>query len=100
MMIKTEKLLFLVVGFLSILIILEIIGVFDKKEVVGYSEKEVALIMKVKDLDSKIEKLEIEYEIIEKDNERIKKNIGADSSAIFNSSRNYRDSLRAIVFGR
>ena len=97
-MIKTEKLLFLIVGILGVLLVLEITGVFDNEQTVGYSEKEVALMIKVKDLDREISKLKIENEIIEKDNERIKQNINVDSAIIFDSSRQYRDSLRTVLF--
>jgi hypothetical protein len=97
-MIKKESILYLVVGLIVVFLALDIFGVFDTKVPVGYSPKEVALMMKVKDLNEEIEDLKIENEIIEKDNERITQNIGTDSAAIYDGSRAYRDSLRAELF--
>ncbi len=95
-----ENILTLAVVLLSGLLLLEIFGVFESEQPNGYSEKEVALIIKVKDLNKEINDLKLENKIIEKDNERISHNIGADSSAIYNGSREYRDSLRAELFGQ
>lgn len=63
-----------------------------------YSKEAVELMLKHSKLKEEIKNLQIENEIIEKDNERITHNITADSSAIYNSSRAYRDSLRAELF--
>lgn len=63
-----------------------------------YSLKAVKLILKHDRLRQEIKDLEIENEIIEKDNERITKDITADSSTIYDSSREFRDSLRAELF--
>jgi len=97
---KIEKILVVAVSIIAIVLCLEISGIFDTKVPDGFTPKEVALMMKVKDLNKEIEDLKIENEIIEKDNERITQNIGADSAAIYDGSRAYRDSLRAELFGQ
>ena len=97
-MIKAEKLLYIIVAILAVFLTMEISGLLDSKQPNGYSEKEVALMMKVKDLSEEIEGLKNENLIIEKDNERIKGSIGSDSVIVWNSSREYRDSLRAELF--
>ena len=63
-----------------------------------YSKEAVELMLKHDRLKQEIRDLQMENEIIEKDNERITKDISADSSAVYNSSRAYRDSLRAELF--
>jgi hypothetical protein len=94
-MIKKENLLFILVGVLSILLILEISGVFDRSEK-GYSKKEVALMFKVRDLNKKIEELKNKNELIEVENESIIKNISSDSVSIWNGSSEYLDSIRSV----
>ena len=63
-----------------------------------YSKEAVELMLKHAKLKQEIEDLKIENKIIEKDNERLKQNITTDSTVIYNSSREYRDSLRAVLF--
>jgi hypothetical protein len=63
-----------------------------------YSKEAVELMLKHAKLKQDIEDLKIENKIIEKDNERLKQNITTDSTIIYNSSREYRDSLRAVLF--
>jgi|TARA_R110000787_G_scaffold23873_1_gene68056 hypothetical protein len=63
-----------------------------------YSLEAVELILKHNKLKEQIKALQIENQIIEKDNERISKSISADSNIVYNSSRAYRDSLRTELF--
>ncbi len=63
-----------------------------------YSLEAVELMLKHDRLKQEIKDLQLENEIIEKDNERITQNIGTDSAAIYDGSRAYRDSLRAELF--
>jgi hypothetical protein len=63
-----------------------------------YSLEAVQLMLKHDRLKQEIKDLQIENEIIEKDNERITHNISSDSATVYNSSRAYRDSLRAELF--
>lgn len=63
-----------------------------------YTKKAVELMLKHDRLKQKNKKLELEIQVIEKDNERLKHDITADSLTIYNSSRAYRDSLRAELF--
>lgn len=65
-----------------------------------YTKEAVALILKHKELQNEISKLKIENQVIEKDNERLKTNITSDSTIIYDSSRQYRDSLREFLFSR
>jgi hypothetical protein len=44
--------------------------------------------------------LEIEYQVIEKDNERLAHEMSGDSTAIVNGSIAYKDSLRAALFSQ
>ena len=96
-MIRTEKIFQIVVGVIALLLALEIGGIFQKDEPLGYSEKEVALMIKIKELDNKLKSLESENQIIEKDNEKLQKEIPADSAIVWDSHRKYRDSLRAVL---
>ena len=73
---------------------------FEKDEPICYSEKEVALMIKLKDINDKLAEKEIEFNIIALDNERLKKNVPADSAFVANTSRTYRDSIRAELFSR
>lgn len=63
-----------------------------------YSLEAVKLMIKHDRIIQRDKELEIEYNIIVKDNERLKKNIPADSVFIANASRAYRDSIRAATF--
>ena len=65
-----------------------------------YTKEAVELMLKHDRLKQENKKLELEIQVIEKDNERLKQNISADSAVIHNSSRAYRDSLRAVIFGQ
>ncbi len=62
-----------------------------------YTKEAVELMLKHQQLKNEIKELEIENQIIEKDNERLKQNITSDSITIWSSSIQYRDSLRAIL---
>lgn len=63
-----------------------------------YTKEAVELMLKHQKLKDENKRLLLENEIIEKDNERITKDITADSTVVYNSSRAYRDSLRAELF--
>jgi hypothetical protein len=63
-----------------------------------YSIEAVELMLKHDRLKQENKKLLIENEVIEKDNERLKHDIDTDSVTVANSSRQYRDSLRAELF--
>ena len=84
----------ILIGLLSILIINSFINVFKGT---GMSEEEHLWRVKYNELEKINESLLIENEIIQKDYERIEKNMSSDSSAVWNGSRVYRDSLRAIL---
>jgi hypothetical protein len=95
-----NKILIYVLGFiLSLSIISTIVNnVKDYFKEPTYTKEAVELLLKHQSLKKEIENKLIEIEIIEKDNERLKQNITADSTIIYDSSREYRDSLRAVLF--
>ena len=96
-MIRTEKLFQLLVIIIGLLLVMEIIGIFEPESSVGYSEKEVQLMLQIKELNSKIDNLKAENEIIEKDNEKLQSEIPIDSAVVWNAHRLYRDSLRSAI---
>lgn len=63
-----------------------------------YTKEAVELMIKHSILKKEIEQYKITNQIIEQDNDRLKKSINADSVVIYTSSRAYRDSLRAELF--
>ncbi len=63
-----------------------------------FSLEAVQMMLKHDRLMQENKTLLIENEIIEKDNERLKHDIDSDSTIVANSSRQYRDSLRAELF--
>jgi cell division protein FtsB len=96
-MIKTDKIFQVAVIVISLFLALEITGVFQKEQPLGYSQKEVDLMIKIKNLDSQIKSLKNENQIIEKDNEKLQTEIPIDSAIIWNSHKQYRDSLREVL---
>ena len=91
---KTIQISVVVIGFL---LLLEIFGIFESEIKNGYSEKEVELMIQIKELNNKIDNLKAENEIIEKDNEKLQTEIPLDSAVVWNSHRLYRDSLRSAI---
>ena len=91
---KTIQISVVIIGFL---LILEIFGIFESETKKGYSEKELALMIKIENLNNKIESLKAENEIIEKDNEKLQSEIPVDSAIVWNAHREYRDSLRSAI---
>lgn len=65
-----------------------------------YTLEEAKLMLKHDSIMNYDSVLEMEYNVMEKDNERLKKDVIGDSTIIYNSSRSYRDSIRASVFAR
>lgn len=53
---------------------------------------------KINELNQDIVELNKSIYIIDRDNERLKKDINKDSTVIYDSSREYRDSIRAALF--
>jgi len=100
-MIQNKILIYVIVGLLSLGAISSIFkNVKDTlfPEERTYTKEAVELMLKHERLKQEIKVLEIENKIIEKDNERLTKNITTDSTIVYNSSRAYRDSLRAELF--
>jgi len=95
---KIEQIILAVLVVFGIVLGCEVAGVFDKEPIVGHTDKEVQLMMLLKDKNEEIKNLKVDNELMVKDYERIEKNIGADSVVFYNSSRAYRDSLRASIF--
>lgn len=95
-----NKILTYVIGVvLSLSIISTIVSnVKDYFKEPTYTKEAVELLLKHQALKKEIQDKLIEIEIIEKDNERLKQNIASDSATIYDSSREYRDSLRAVFF--
>jgi hypothetical protein len=100
-MFQSKILIYIVIGLLSLVSLSSVFknvkDTFFPTEKT-YSLEAVKLMIKHDRLIQKDKELEIEYEIMEKDNERLKNDKTADSTVIFNSSRAYRDSLRAELF--
>jgi hypothetical protein len=65
-----------------------------------YSLEEAKLMLKHDSIINHDAVLVKEFNVIEKDNERLKDNIVGDSTIIYNSSRQYRDSIRSSIFSR
>jgi len=65
-----------------------------------YTLEEAKLMLKHDSIMNHDAQLELEFNVIEKDNERLKKDIPGDSLAIVNSSNAYKDSLRSALFGQ
>ena len=63
-----------------------------------YSIEAVKLMIKHDRIREENKELKIENQVIEKDNEKLIQDTGADSTIIHNSSRAYRDSIRASIF--
>jgi len=97
---KNENLVYVLIFILVVFISKDFFLTATSTKEVNYSEKEVSLILKVERLNNQIKELKIESQIIEKDNERINKNITIDSVVIYDSSRKYRDSLRSVYFSK
>jgi hypothetical protein len=100
-MIQSKILIYIIGGLLSLGAVSSIFNNAKDQffpEEKTYSLEAVELILKHNKLKEQIKALEIENQIIEKDNERITKSISADSTVVYNSSRSYRDSLRTELF--
>lgn len=96
---KIEKFLVICVIILGVLFVANIFGVFDGLKTTNdklYSKKEVALMWAIKERDQKIKNLKKEIKQIHIENENIWKKFNVDSSAIYNGSDEFLDSLRAI----
>jgi len=63
-----------------------------------FTKEAVEVMLKHQKLKIEIEEHKLQIEILQKDYERITQQIDKDSTIIFNSSRQYRDSLRAALF--
>lgn len=63
-----------------------------------YTLEEAKLMLKHDSIINHDAQLQIEYQVIEKDNERLTHEIPGDSVAIVNGSNAYKDSLRAELF--
>lgn len=99
MFLSKTILIYIVGGLLSLSIISSLINnIKDYFKEPTYTKEAVELMLKHQQLKLEIENLQKEIEIIEADNERIKSDISKDSTIIYNSSREYRDSLRAVIF--
>ena len=102
-MIQSKILIYVIVGLLSLVAVSNTFKNLNDTffpEEKTYSLEAVELMIKHDRLKKEIQNIRLENEVIEKDNERLKKSIGADSSYIFDSSRQYRDSLRSAIFNR
>ena len=63
-----------------------------------YTLEEARLMLKHDSIINHDAQLIIEFNVIEKENEKLIKDIPGDSTVIHNSSRHYRDSIRASLF--
>jgi len=98
---KDKTLLYLIVGGLILNLLTSILlPIINLKDQDVYSKDEVELMLKHQAIEIEASYLKKENEIIEKDNERIKENIGSDSTIIFDSSRAFRDSIRRYIFNQ
>jgi hypothetical protein len=98
-MVQSKILIYVVVGFLALGSVSSIFnGLKDSffPSEKTYTKEAVELILKHKELLTENEKLRIENQVIEKDNERLQKEIPIDSAIVWDSHREYRDSLRAV----
>jgi len=96
-MLQGKILIYVIGGIVSLSIISTIVSnVKDYFKEPTYTKEAVELLLKHQALKSEIKEKLIEIQIIEKDNERLKQSITADSSVIWNSSIHFRDSLRSI----
>jgi len=99
MFVSKTLLIYIGGGLLSLSILSSLVNnIKDYFKEPTYTKEAVELMLKHQKLKLEIENLKKEIEIIEADNERIKHDISKDSIVIYNSSREYRDSLRAIIF--
>ena len=98
-MLQNKLLIYAVGTILSLSIISTIVSnVKDYFKEPTYTKEAVELMLKHQELKIEIKEKLIEIQIIEKDNERLKQSIGIDSAIIYDSSREYRDSLRNYLF--
>lgn len=99
MLISNKILIYIAITVFSLSTVSSIVSnVKDYFKEPTYTKEAVELILKHAKLKQEIEDLKIENQIIEKDNERIKQDISADSNIVWNSSKHYRDSLRSELF--
>lgn len=99
MFVSKTLLIYIGAGLLSMSIMSSLVNnVKDYFNEPTYTKDAVELMLQHQKLKLEIESLEKEIQIIEADNERIKHDISKDSTVIYNSSREYRDSLRAVLF--
>jgi len=100
-MLQSKVLIYIVIGLLSLVSLSSVFknvkDTFFPAEKT-YSLEAVQMMIKHDRLKQENKDLLIDNEVIEKDNERLKKGIPADSVFIANTSRNYRDSIRAATF--
>jgi len=101
MLLQNKIIVYILAAVFSLSLINGIVGnVKDYFKEPTYTKEAVELIIKHRALKKENENLKLEIDVIERDNERIKQSISADSSVIFDSSRQYRDSLRSALFNR
>jgi hypothetical protein len=98
-MLQSKAIIYILAAVFSLSIVSSIVNnVKDYFKEPTYTKDAIELMIKHDRLKQEIKKLEIDNQIIEKDNERLKHNITSDSITIYDSSRAYRDSLRAVLF--
>jgi type II secretory pathway component HofQ len=86
----------LIAVFILAMVLMSVANTFrSMNNAVGYTEEEVQMKMKIQKLELKNVELMKDIEQRNKQIESYETSIEKDSSIIYNSSRNYRDSLRA-----
>lgn len=100
-MLDSKIVIYVLAGVFSLSLISGIINnVKDYLKEPSFTKEAVELIIKHEALKKTNQDLLLEIENYKKAYERIEQDISLDSNIIFNSDREYRDSLRRVIFNR